>query len=504
MKSLKLSLFTILNGPVRFAKPGLVVALLLGTLFFVSASADTKPNVLFIAVDDLNDYVSLLQDFPGIKTPNLDAFAKEAITFTNAHCGGPICNPSRTSLLTGLAPHVTGVYTNGDHWTMSKEANAAMALPEAFKAGGYTTYWAGKLFHPLSTPFKGRLEAMWDETGTNVPGEMWDGSCTIAPFGPGLPRGYGVIDPPAQFPDVANVALVRSWLKYDFDKPFFMAAGIIRPHTPFTAPKKYFDMYPLDTLQDPPGYLENDLADVPGKRGKGGARTRKLREMGRLKEVLQAYLACVSFADDSIGGVLKALENSEYANNTIIVLWGDHGYHIGEKDHMGKTTLWEQATRNLLMVKMPGGRKGVRVDEPVSLLDIFPTLQELCRLPKAPQELSGENIANLLKKKGAKRSAPVVTDLAAGSHTVRDARWRYIAYADGGEELYDHDSDPYEFHNLAGKSEYRATIDSLKKWLPAMSAKAVGPTSEPGYEAWRQGRRESNQSSIVFGNNMAP
>ncbi len=468
------------------------------------ASSKKPYNVLFIPVDDLNDYVSLLQDFPGIKTPNLDAFAKEAITFTNAHCGGPICNPSRTSLLTGLAPHVTGVYTNGDHWTMSQEANDATSLPEAFKAAGYTTYWAGKLFHPLSTPYKARLEAMWDETGTNVPGEMWDGSCTIASFGPGLPRGYGVVDPPAQFPDVANVALVRSWLKYDFDKPFFMTAGIIRPHSPFTAPKKYFDMYPLDTLSEAPGYLENDLADVPGRRSSGGVRTRKLREMGRVKEILQAYLACVSFADDSIGGVLKALEGSEYADNTVIIVWGDHGYHIGEKDHLGKTTLWEQATRNLLMVKLPDGPQGIRIAEPVSLLDIFPTLQELCGLPEVPQDLSGESLVELMTKSGAKRSAPVLIDLGAGSHAVRDARWRYIRYSDGGEELYDHSKDPHEFDNLAQDPAFVEIIAALGKWIPAKSKEGVGSTSEPGFEAWRQARKDTNQSAVVFGNYLAP
>lgn len=484
-------------------RSGVVMAFLVA-LAVVEASSYKSFNVLFIAVDDLNDYPSLLQDFPGIQTPNLDKFAEESITFTNAHCGGPICNPSRTSLLTGLAPHVTGVYDNGDHWTMSEEANAAVSLPEAFKAAGYTTYWAGKLYHPLSTPYQARLEATWDETGTNVPGEMWDGSCTIAPFGPGLPKGYGVVDPPAQFPDVANVALVRSWLKQRFDAPFFMSIGIIRPHSPFTAPKKYFDLYPLETLTNPPGYLVDDLKDLSGKRASGGKKVRALREKGRMKEILQAYLACVSFADDSIGGVLRALENSGHKDNTIIFLWADHGYHVGEKDHLGKTTLWEQSTRNLLMVKLPGGRRGIKIDEPVSLLDIFPTLLELCRLPAVPQDLSGESLVDLIVGREEKRSAPVLTDGAAGSHTVRDTRWRYIRYADGGEELYDHEKDPREWKNLANDPVYSNVIAELKKWIPSEFKAPVGPTSEPGFEEWRTARKETDQNFIVFGDYNHP
>lgn len=456
-------------------------------------------NVLFIAVDDLNDYVSLLQDYPGIKTPNLDKLAEKGITFSRAYCAAPICNPSRTSLLTGMAPNISGIYSNNDHWTMSAQANEATVLPEAYKSAGYTTLWAGKLFHDLSAPSKERLEAMWDNTGTNVPGELWDGTTNIIPYGPTGPRGYGIIEPEAIFPDVANTKLAEAWLNQNHEKPFFMAVGIIRPHNPHTAPKKYFDMYPIDSIKLPPGYLESDLADVP-QRGReiAGNWLQRAKEAGRWEEILQAYLACVSFADASIGRLVNALENSEYKDNTIIVLWGDHGFHMGEKNHYAKSTLWEQGTRNLLMFHVPGITNGGQVcNSPVSLLDIYPTLKELCNLKEIKQEFSGESLVHLLHHSEQSRKNPVLTTYPYKCHAIRKDNWRFIQYDDGTEELYNLEDDPYEWNNLAKDNNYASVLEELRGDLPEHNEHPVGPN--PEQKKWREASKNIDTDYSFFG-----
>jgi len=481
-----------------------LVQICLPCLMFSCQQNEQKPyNVLFIAVDDLNDYVSLLQDYPNIKTPNLDKLAKSAVTFTNAYCAGPICNPSRTALLTGLAPYITGVYDNRDHWRSSKVAEKAMVLPEAYKAAGYKTFWAGKIFHDLSAPSKARLEAMWDDMGTNIPGALWDGSTNIIPYGPGLPKGYGVL-PDSVFADVGNVKLAKEWLNKDYDKPFFMAIGIIRPHQPWTAPQRFFDMYPLDSLIMPPGYKENDLDDVPEMGRKiarmTGVNFEELKKQGRWEESVQAYLACVSFADESIGKVIDALNQSKYKGNTIIVLFGDNGFHVGEKDHVTKSTLWEQGAHVLLMFHVPDMKNGgTTCPEPVSLLDLYPSLKELCGLPEVPQTLSGVSITNLIRHPDQKRGTPVLTSFPYNNHAVRDANWRYIHYEDGGEELYDHVSDPHEWINLAGDTAYAKKMNEMRKWLPKTNAEPVGPL--PALAIWQEekSKAQDDHDKKTFG-----
>ncbi len=476
------------------------------SFFAVSCSKrapEPKPyNVLFIPVDDLNDYVSLLEDFPGIQTPNLERLAKQTVTFSRAYCAGPICAPSRASVLTGLAPHLTGLYENDDHWVRSKPAVDATVLPEAFKAAGYTTLWAGKLFHDLSTPSKARLEAMWDDTGTNIPGHLWDGSTNLVPYGPSAPKGYGVLGPDEIFADVTNVEMAREWLSRDHEKPFFMTVGIIRPHRPWTAPQRFFDMYPLDEVPLPPGFSEDDMDDIPeaGKKlaKASGIDFEKLREKGTWKETVQAYLASVSFADESIGKLIDALNDSKYRDNTIIVLWGDHGYHMGEKHHLGKWTLWEQATRNLLMVSVPGmAHRGATVHQPVSLLDMYPTLLELCQLPKVPQDLSGKSLLPLIDDPNLTREDPVLTTYPFKNHGLRDNRFRYIRYDDGSEELYDHSNDDYEWKNLASDPEYAPEIARLRQYLPSINAEPV--RFVPEIEAWREERRKKREAEKIFG-----
>ncbi len=476
------------------------------SLFTVSCSkqaSESKPyNVLFIAVDDLNDYVSLLNDYPGIQTPNLERLAKQTVTFSRAYCAGPICAPSRAATLTGLAPHITGLYDNEDHWVRSKPAVDATVLPEAFKAAGYTTWWAGKIFHDLSTPSKARLEAMWDETNTNIPGHLWDGSTNLVPYGPSTPDGFGVLEPDEVFADVTNLELAKAFLSQDHDKPFFMAMGIIRPHRPWTAPQRFFDMYPIEDMPMPPGFREDDMNDIPpagiALAKASGIDYEKLREQGRWKATVQAYLASVSFADESIGKLIDALNDSQYRENTIIVLWGDHGYHMGEKHHLGKWTLWEQGVRNLMMVSVPGmSKKGVKVEQPVSLLDIYPTLLELCHLPDVPQELSGKSLTPFLEDPNLKREEPVLTSYPYKNHGLRDNRFRYIRYDDGSEELYDYRNDNYEWKNVALDPEYADELTRMRQYLPTINAEPV--RFVPELEVWREERRKQREHEKTFG-----
>ena len=474
-----------------------LLSLTMGSVFLTGlvSCKQEKPqkyNVLFIAFDDMNDYVSLLKDFPGIKTPNMDRFAKSSVTFSHAYCAAPKCNPSRTSLLTGIAPSNSGVYTNEDHWDQSQPALRAIVLPEVFKREGYTTLWAGKIFHDLSCPPSERLKSMWDDMAENMPGE-WSGSTNLVPYDANDYRVLGIDSlSDSIYADVRNSDRASMWLSHSWDNPFFMAIGIIRPHRPWTAPKRFFDMYPIDSIKLPK-YYPDDLNDLP-QVGLKYANTetegnfREIYKKGRWRETLQAYLASISFADETFGKIIDALDKSKYKDNTIVVVWADHGYHVGEKMRIGKATLWEQATHNLLMVHFPGNRaSGQLCDQPVSLLDIFPTLMYYCNLRNVPQKLDGENLAPLLEKPDTTTGRVVITTWRKDCHSARDGQFRYIRYYDGGEELYDHLSDPDEWTNLATKPEYSAIKEKLAGFLPVVNVEPVGP--DPAWAEWAKKRR---------------
>ena len=257
-------------------------------------------------------------------------------------------------------------------------------------------------------------------------------------------------------------------------KPFFLAAGIYRPHLPFYAPRKYFDLYPPESIHLPEK-RDDDLDDLP-QAGKAMAAQRRedyelVMKAGKYRELLQAYLASVSFADAMVGRLLDALEQSGHADRTIVVLWSDHGWHLGEKQHLHKFTLWERSTRIPFVVVVPGVTRERSVcRKPVGMIDLFPTLNELCELPDV-DGLSGQSIVPLLTNPNRAWDRPALTSHGQGNHALRSERWRYIRYADGSEELYDHSKDPNECTNLATRREFAGIKTDLARWLPDKDAK---------------------------------
>lgn len=447
----------------------------------VNTEKETKYNVLFIAVDDLNDYVSLLKDHPGIKTPNLDKFAKTAITFTNAYTAAPACNPSRSAILTGVKPTTTGLYENRDSFQKSEAAMASVLLPEHFIKNGYRTMWSGKLFHTgppnVSRPGEARMNAMWDDKRGS------DGG-----YGP-FPKETALYDgnrwfnykewegPDTDFPDTKNADLTIQRLQQKHEKPFFMAYGIYRPHTPWTAPKRFFDMYPLEDVKLPE-VLEGDLDDVPSTGKEWAARgvnLNILKKNKKWKSSVRAYLASISFMDYNLGRVLDALEESPYRDNTIVVLWADHGFHMGEKNHFTKFALWEQTTHTLLMARIPGktDNGGIR-EQPVNLLDLYPTLVDYCALPPLRDQLDGTSLRPVIEDANYKVTKPSITYYKEGSVSMRTDKWRYIHYFNGEEELYNSIEDPKEWKNLACDAQYTEIIQGFQKWIPRNITPHVG------------------------------
>lgn len=456
-----------------------------GTLAGASAlAAKDRPNVLFLSVDDMNDWVGALGGYPGVRTPNIDALGRRGVLFSNAHCASPLCNPSRTALLTGMRPDTTGVYNNDQFWR--PEMPDVETIPMYFKKHGYHAAGAGKVFHHTAGM---NPPDQWDEFQLQVFDDPWYRRAEWYPWNKKVPApaghpfnglrnfqgefDWGVMEKPDdQFGDAQAVRFGREFLKRKQAKPFFLAVGLWHPHIPMFAPKRFFDMYPLESIQLPVS-PEDDLNDVPpmGQRFAAFRReehTRILKE-GKWKEAVQAYLACISFADHLIGQMVEALDSSAYGRNTLLVFWSDNGWHLGEKQHWHKSTLWERSTHVPLAISGPGVRSaGVARRQPVSLLDLYPTLVDVCGLPENPR-LEGESLAPLLRDPKAKRN-PVVSTFEQGNHCVRDQRWRYIRYRDGSEELYDRAGDPNEWKNVADRPEHAAVKRELAKWIPAKSA----------------------------------
>ena len=474
-------------------------------LFAFSGMARAKdksprpPNVLFIAVDDLNDWVNCLGGRTGVHTPNLDRLAGRGILFTNAHCAAPSCNPSRVAMMTGVAPASSGVYNNGQDWRRSPRLARAVTIPEHFRAGGYTAFGGGKIFHALSwiTGGYGKQQneaKLWDHywpsATTPMPKPQWPKAAQAKRSAGGylhskpIAVGKSLTGRPPHFFDwaaddqpesgTADYQVV-SWAAGELakkrNKPFFHAVGIFRPHIPWYAPTKYFDLYPEKDVFLPK-VKADDLDDVPaaGQRSIRKAWHRWLVENDEWRPAVRGYLASISFADAQVGRLLDALDASPHAKNTIVVLWSDHGMHLGEKQQWEKFTLFEESTRVPLMLIVPGVTKaGSRCDRPVSLLDVYPTLNELCGLPRR-DDLDGVSLVPLLKNPNIKWDRPAVTTWGKNNHAARGWRYRYIRHPDGEEQLYDHQSDPDEFTNLAAKPELASVKSRLAKWLPKSSA----------------------------------
>lgn len=453
-------------------------------------SASKKPNVLFISIDDLNDWIGCLGGHPQTKTPNFDRLANSGILFSNAHCPAPACNPSRTSIMTGMAPNVSGLYDNRQK--MREVLPKAELLPKYFSRHGYWSGGSGKLLHYF-------IDAnSWDEyfpkkeTERPLPFTLYPDKRPV-----NLPRGgpwqyietdWGALDVSDQ--EFGGDYSVSKWvgekLSKQHDQPFFLACGIYRPHEPWFVPKKYFDLFPLDKIQLPKGYKADDLADLPGA-GKSRGPNRyfaHIQKNKQWKKAVQGYLASIAFSDAMLGRVLDALEKGPNSKNTIVVLWSDHGWHLGEKEHWQKYTAWRACTRVPLMIRVPKGVTGLpngtvaglTCDEPVNLVSLYPTLLELCGLP-AKDSNKSPSLVPLLKnnrKQGTGQSPnwphSSITFLGDGkSCGISLKQWRYIKYGNGDHELYNIKADPYEWNNLlASEESAKQHAEVVAKFAPLL------------------------------------
>lgn len=463
------------------------VSLLILLQGLATLSLAAKPNVLFIAVDDLNDWCGVMRGHPQARTPNLDQLAARGVFFDRAYCAVPSCNPSRVAVLTGISAATSGMYVNDQKFR--KVMPDAVTLPQFFSTHGWRVAGGGKIFHHSDNDPRS-----WPEY-FNQPRDPVPNPQIVGPVSDHF-TWQPLDEPDEAMGDHKVVSWASEWIEKHHAAAFFLAVGFYRPHMPLHVPRKYFEMFPLDTVQMPE-VKEDDLDDVPEAaqwllRDRGYHQ--KIANSGEWKKAVQAYLASTAFFDAQLGRLIAALDASPARDNTIIVLWSDHGWHHGQKQHWSKFALWEQATRVPFLVVAPGiTQSGGRCSAPVSLLDVFPTLAELCGVP-LPKELEGQSLVSLLKNPQSARAEPAVMTWGPNAHAVRDARWRYIRHADGSEELYDHDTDPREWTNLAtqsGHTEVKTRLaQSLPKknkplttrttWLPPSSATiSAKPAAQP-------------------------
>ncbi len=457
-----------------------VLLLVPGTLH----AAAVKPNVLFIAVDDLNDWVGCLGGNPQAITPNLDRLAKEqAMVMNKAYCPSTVCCPSRTAILTGKRPSSTGVYSNQQDWTKAPKAKDVVTLPEYFSKHGYLSVSTGKIFHGSS----GNAFQERGELGGFNGAMLWKESPSAA-LGKAGARNellWGACKAPVEKTrDYAACQWAVDQLKRDFDgKPFFISLGISKPHLPWIVPQRFFDLYPLEKIK-PVEIFRDDLDDILRKDGKTvfkpGSWFEDTDKANLHKQAQRAYLANISYVDHCLGIVFDALRNSKYADNTIIMLWGDHGWHLSEKLKYGKTDLWEESARVPFIVRVPGVTKpGIKCAGVVNLLDMYPTLVELCGLPPNTEN-EGRSFAPVLKNPEMEWNHPTLTTYLLKNHSLTDGRYRYTWYggkADGSEELYDHSTDPLEHKNLAANPESKVIIARFKKHLPTHDEPNSPPSS---------------------------
>ncbi len=425
----------------------------------VRAAGGERPDVLFIAIDDLNDWVGHLGGHPDATTPHIDRLARRGVSFTNAHCAAPACNPSRAALLSGLRPSTSGIYHNQHDWVNTLDD--VVTLPQHYRASGYRVLGGGKIFHgsasadryfdeyyrrkelpPPKVPYNGLDKAHFDWKAIDVD--------------------------EADMPDYKLVSWAVDKLGEARDKPLFLAVGIVKPHLPWYAPKKYFDMYPKDQIALPE-VPDDDLDDVPPiglRMARPQGDHKAVTEAGQWRDAVQAYLATCTFVDDQVGRLIEALDAGPRAEETVIVLWGDHGWHLGEKHHWRKFTLWEEATRAPLIFVAPGvSAPGGLCPRPVDFMGIYPTLADLSGLP-IPEHVEGVSLRPLLEDPEASWDRMALTTHGRGEHGVRCDRWRYIRYHDGTEELYDHADDPMERENLAGDPQNAARKTAMSQWMP--------------------------------------
>ena len=467
----------------------LFYVLIIGALVHHAESKELRerPNVLFLAVDDMNDWIGCLETTPRALTPNIDKLAARGVSFTNAHTAGVFCAPSRAAIFSGQFASTTGCYRTAKYFVSNPKIEA---LQMQFSAGGYITLGAGKLFHHPAGAIDQRG---WDEfflrnqaqRENGWPLDSWSEETPFPETFPasiynkgkqvtgGLFLEWGGIpnEKEEAMADTQRINWAVEQLAKKHDRPFFLACGIYAPHFPNYCPRKYFDLYDVDEIELPP-MKEDDLDDLPErirtqKTNRKKQHHDRLVELDAVADAIHGYLACISYADAMMGRVLNALDASSYADNTIVVLWSDHGYHHGEKGDWGKHTLWERTSNVPFIWAGPGVAAGVKTDVTVSLIDMFPTFVEMCDLPKPAQGLEGQSIvATLADPAKAEDRDVFLPYMDPGEYAVINRDWRYIKYVDG-EELYDLQKDSHEWTNLAGDGAFDDVIAKLQKTAPS-------------------------------------
>ena len=489
--------------PIRMIVATLVLCSLVSSL----EAAEKRPNVLFIVSDDLNNMLGCYGD-PLAKTPNLDRLAARGVRFDRAYCTFPLCGPSRNVLLTGLYPNSTGILANQQIFRQTIPSQPSM--PQAFRNAGYFAARIGKLYHynvPNSIGTNGHDDPASWEMELNPAGvdrlEEHPKIFSLLPnqFG-GTLSWYASPKSDAQHTDglmADDAEWVLERCAKRKDRPFFLAVGFFRPHTPYVSPNSYFDLYSEKDMPVVQGVKE-DQADIPPA-GLGSYK----KEQDKLTDDLrrqcrQAYLASISFMDAQVGRVIAALDRLGLSDNTIIVFTSDHGYHMGEHGLWQKMSLFEESARVPLLIVAPGiAAKGTAAKSPISHVDLFPTLAELCGV-KPPANLQGQSLVPMLRdpnvagrgwaitqvmRGGGQARASVTTNVGADGprffgYTLRTPRWRYTEWDEGrkGQELYDHDADPRELMNLANKPEHAKTVEELSQQLRAAAKSTFPPSGE--------------------------
>ena len=450
--------------PTKFLS---VIFLLVMSIACVEASYSIKRdnqklNFLFIISDDLNDWLIRKEEFPYIKTPNIDKLASESINFTNAYCNAPLCNPSRTSFLTGRLPSNSGIYAFPNDYknfinkflVKNKKINT---MPKLFAKNGYTTYGVGKVFHYITNQkyqfdFYGNYHLLKDSKFF---------------FSKYRTNQYMVLDEPYTLSDAKKVDWALDQFNNNLQEPFFMAVGFNYPHLPWIIPRKFWDLYDEDDIS---------LEHISEQEFSNKLRKYLKKEIKRhnvfkdnYKELIHAYLATVSYLDEQIGRLLAYVENSPYAQNTVIVFTSDHGYHLGEKSLIGKRTLWERANHIPFLMKVPD-KMATTNDTLVSLIDLYPTLLGLANI-EAPKNLDGKDI--FAQEEDSSENLTVST-MYFNRHALRYQNWRFISYRGKELELYDLDFDPEEKNNLAYLPEYQDLVKSFKQKLPKKNINSFG------------------------------
>lgn len=442
--------------------------------------SEDKLNILLITIDDMNIWPG---SFDGMAiTPNIDTLAGQSTMFTNAHCVVPASNPSRTALFTGLRPETTGQYNNAGVFRDKRNNKSLITLPQYLKKYGYETVSSGKVFHhprgneDIADPYSDPQS--WDiqpKCKVGMKGEpLYQMENGLGKWHGGTYQGYlgrlGIWGPVPYSKEESNewknAQFCVEYLKQKHDKPFFLACGVFAPHAPHIAPKEYFDLYPLEKIKLPE-VPDNDMNDIP-KIAQSNFSTsfmNLIKEKGEWKKAVQGYLACMSFADDMVGDVLKALQNSDYRDNTVVVLLTDNGFQLGHKNRWEKYSLWRMATNVPLIIRKPGQTDGKICNRAVSFLDLYPTILDILDIDK-PYFLEGSSIEEWLDKPEKYREIPAVITHEKGNISVVFDNWNYIRYKDGTEELYDRSNDLLEYDNLAENEAFTGIKEKLSRFIP--------------------------------------